>query len=97
MRQKQINNSRRRWATFSFVVFAMFALIGYTNAAGISASDKWAWSNQGGWINFNPSNGNVDVTDSSITGHIWSPNFGWINLQPSNGGVTNACDGHLSG
>ena len=49
-----------------------------------------------GWINFNPTNGNVSVTDTALTGYIWSANYGWINLNPTNGGVINT-NGTLSG
>jgi len=48
-------------------------------------------------INFNPANGNVDVTDSGMTGYAWATNAGWINLNPTNGGVVNDGSGNLSG
>jgi hypothetical protein len=50
-----------------------------------------------GWTNFNPTNGNVVVSDTAITGYAWSANDGWINLSPTNGGVQNNTSGQLSG
>ena len=72
-------------------------------AAPISSTDKYAWSDQVGWINFNPTNGGVDVSDTTLTGSAWSDNYGWINLQPTMAKVDNlvedtgsGCIGNLS-
>jgi len=65
-------------------------------AGTISSTNKYAWSNNIGWINFNATNSNVVVSDTVITGYAWSPNYGWINLAPTNGGITNSSGG-LSG
>jgi hypothetical protein len=59
---------------------------------------KYAWSENAGWINFNPSQGpGVTVTDTTVTGMAWGENIGWINLSPANGGVVNDGIGNLSG
>jgi hypothetical protein len=58
---------------------------------------KYAWGENIGWVNFNPTHGNVDVSDTKITGYAWSENYGWINLSPTNGGVFNDGNGNLSG
>jgi len=63
----------------------------------LALTAQYAWSNQIGWINFNPDNGGVTVTDSSITGYAWSETLGWINLSPSTQGVVNTPSGTLSG
>jgi len=66
------------------------------HAANIVA-DAYAWSENGGWINFAPtSGGGVTVGDSRISGYAWSENFGWIALAPLGAGVHNAA-GLLSG
>ena len=65
-------------------------------AANIAA-DAYAWSENGGWINFAPTaGGGVTVSDDRLTGYAWSENFGWIALAPIGGGVSNAA-GLLSG
>ncbi len=98
MKHNDINRGCKKCLVrISLVALLVFTFLGFADAAGISNTAKWAWSDKGGWINFNPTNGNVDVSDSSLTGQIWSTNFGWINLQPTNGGVTNNCNGQLSG
>ncbi|MEK7580467.1 MAG: hypothetical protein AAB465_02570, partial [Patescibacteria group bacterium] len=63
----------------------------------IDNNHKYAWSENAGWINFGPSDGNVHITDSGLTGYAWSQNYGWINLSPSTSGVKNDREGNLSG
>jgi hypothetical protein len=77
--------------TFIFLVFS------FVYSAGMDAIYKYAWGENIGWVNFNPTHGNVDVSDTKITGYAWSENYGWINLSPTNGGVLNDGNGNLSG
>jgi hypothetical protein len=59
---------------------------------------QYAWSENIGWINFQPSFGiGVTVSDSSVAGYAWGENVGWINLNPTEGGVINDGVGNLSG
>jgi hypothetical protein len=59
---------------------------------------QYAWGENVGWINFQPSFGpGVTVTDSAMTGYAWAENVGWINLSSSYGGVSNDGSGNLSG
>jgi len=60
---------------------------------------QWAWSENAGWINFDPSRGiGVTVGDAYVTGYVWGENIGWINLNPAGfGGVTNDGYGELGG
>jgi len=60
---------------------------------------QYAWGENIGWMNFQPSLGaGVTVTDSAVTGYAWGENIGWINLSPSGGnGVTNDGRGNLAG
>jgi len=72
-------------------IYNVFAL------SNIDDTEKYAWGDMLGWVNFNPTNGNVTVSSSNITGYIWSQNYGWINLFPINGGISNNGVGVLSG
>ena len=76
-------------------------LVNFVLASGttgtIDSTDKYAWSENLGWINFGTTEGNVQVTDSGLSGYAWVENAGWINLNPSNGGVDNDVNGNLSG
>lgn len=73
-------------------VFLVFAAIGT-----IDPVNKYAWSNNIGWINFGCTDCNISITDTAITGHAWSKDYGWINFNPTNGGVQNTTAGVLSG
>ena len=50
--------------------------------------NHFAYAEDLGWIDFNPSGGNAAVTDSALTGYAWSENAGWISFNCSN---ANAC------
>ena len=69
----------------------------FASTGTIDATSKYAWGNNTGFVNFNPTNGNVSVTDSALTGDVWSDTYGWINLNPSHAGVMNNGTGVLSG
>ena len=54
----------------------------------IDPQDKWAWSTNAGWINFNPPNGGVTVYADHLEGYAWGENIGWIRLGSYTGGGT---------
>jgi len=91
----------------SFIIGLIFAwpVLASINEGMIDSTDKYAWSENAGWINFGTSEGNVRVTDSGLTGYAWSENLGWISLNCSNDNscgtvdykVANDEDGNLSG
>jgi len=60
---------------------------------------QYAFSENTGWLNWEPNNGfGVQVDDYQLSGYIWGENIGWINLRPSlYGGVDNDGSGSLSG
>lgn len=61
--------------------------------------NKYAYSENTGWLNFAPSLGDgVQVSSSAVTGKVWGENIGWVNLSPATyGGVVNDGSGNLSG
>ncbi len=80
----------------AILVFPIVSFASVTNGT-ISSVNKYAWSNQTGWINFKTVNGNIKISDSGITGYVWNSNYGWINMSPTNDGVKVATNGSLSG
>ncbi len=59
---------------------------------------QYAWGENVGWLNFDPSLGiGITVDYDYITGYVWAENIGWINLSPAIAGVTNDGSGNLSG
>lgn len=85
-------------AIFSVAVL-LFCSAGYAeNIDPDNDGSQYAWGENVGWINFQPSLGDgVTVTDSAVTGYAWAENIGWVNLSPTNGGVINDGGGNLSG
>jgi hypothetical protein len=83
-------------AIFVFTLLCAPFLVS-ASAGTIDPANKYAWGSYVGWVNFNPTGGNVAVTGSELTGDLWSENYGWINLAPSSGGVLNDGLGDLSG
>lgn len=71
----------------------------------IDGANKYAWSENAGWLNFGVSQGNIHITDSSLTGYIYGENIGWISLNCANDNscatadykVANDGNGNLSG
>lgn len=56
---------------------------------GDSNITGYAWSEQFGWINLNPTNGGVaNDGNGTLTGYAWGEGTGWVNFNPTNGGVT---------
>jgi hypothetical protein len=76
-----------------------------TSNGTIDGTYSYAWSENLGWINFGSSEGDVHITDASMTGYAWGENVGWISLNCSNTSscatvdykVSNDTHGSLSG
>jgi len=90
----------------------LLALAGVAYAAGnIDAANKWAWTGNAGWLNFNPTHGGVTVYSDHLEGYAWAENIGWVRLGthevggahtyandgPTTYGVNNDSSGNLSG
>jgi hypothetical protein len=103
--------SKRKWLTIFFCCFSALLILcagriqASTSDGTIDAANRYAWSENAGWLDFGTANGNVHVLDSSLTGYVWSENLGWISLNCSNDsscgtvnfGVANDGSGVLSG
>lgn len=89
------------------LVFSIFSFwyVTATEPTNIKTEYKFAWSENGGWLNFGSNDGGVMVADSELTGYVWSENLGWISLNCSNNDscavsdykVANDSEGNLSG
>ena len=85
-------------------VLPMLVFASSTNGT-IDAVNRYAYSENAGWIDLGTAQGNVHVTASGLSGYAWGENVGWISLNCSNDnscgtvqyGVTNDGNGNLSG
>jgi len=75
-----------------FLAFACFFLssISVLASANIDPTNKHAWAENTGWMNFAPTNGGATVyyngTSGHLTGYAWAENIGWIKLGNNAGG-----------
>ncbi|MEI8229509.1 MAG: hypothetical protein WCG83_00020 [Candidatus Peregrinibacteria bacterium] len=68
---------------FSILCATSIAVASTTDGT-INAVNRYAWSENIGWIDFGASQGAVHVTDSALTGYAWNETTGWISLNCSN-------------
>ncbi len=96
-----LDNSVKKKVFLFGILFSMVFSVSYVFASEIigviDATNKYAWGENIGWINFGCDNCNVQVADNAISGYAWNQNYGWINLAPTNSGVKNDGNGNLSG
>lgn len=59
-------------------------------AAPIADGDQYAWSENGGWLNFKAGGGDVQVYPDHLEGFVWHENLGWIRLGTSTQGGTHS-------
>jgi hypothetical protein len=118
MMEKKVNTYTKYAVLVIGIVVALLRLAlqpgsGQAQAApgsNIDPSDKWAWSANAGWIDFNPTHGGVTVYADHLEGYAWAENVGWIRLGTHTGGgahsyantadnygVNNDGSGNLSG
>ncbi|MEO5333424.1 MAG: tandem-95 repeat protein [Magnetococcus sp. YQC-5] len=75
---------------------------------GINSTNKYAWSESGGWVNFRPTQGGVQIFTAHLAGYAWGENIGLIalgvdgagpyaNTDATNWGVNLDANGTLSG
>ncbi|MFE8034206.1 IPTL-CTERM sorting domain-containing protein [Thiohalocapsa marina] len=60
------------------------------NSINIADGQKWAWSENTGWLNHKPSMGGVSVYLDHLEGFVWHENLGWIRLGTYGDGGSHA-------
>jgi len=92
----------------SFLFVLNIIITTYAFSSNIDHQEKYAWSENIGWINFRPDNNGLTIYDNYIKGYFWSENIGWVlagsntngpyeNNSDSNWGVNIDESGKLSG
>ena len=71
-----------------WAVIAFFLLMPCVQAysGNIHTKEKFAWSENTGWLNLRPVHKDVTVHENYLSGYIWGENIGWIKLGASNSG-----------
>jgi hypothetical protein len=69
------------------IVLGLLGLSIVATGSSIDPVDKYAWSTNAGWINFDPIYaGGVTVYSDHLEGYAWAENIGWIRLGSHTGG-----------
>jgi len=86
-------------ALTALTVMLTVAIVSAENIDPYGADEQYAWNENTGWLNFEPSVGpGVQVEGDKLSGFVWGENIGWINLSPTSfGGVTYDSGRHLAG
>jgi hypothetical protein len=58
----------------------------WASEGNIDPNNKYAWSENAGWLNFRPTDGGVTIYSDHLEGYTWAENIGWIKLGSHTGG-----------
>jgi len=98
--KKMTNKAYRKMFFLSLLFVAFITQVALCdNIDPNNDGSKYAYGENVGWLNFEPSQGpGVHVYSDRVEGYVWAENIGWINLWPASyGGVLNDGAGNLSG
>jgi len=75
------------WMVIAFLVLIPFVQAS-SNAGNIHTKEKFAWSENTGWINMGPTKTDfpVIVHQNYLSGYAWGENIGWVKLGASDAG-----------
>ncbi|MCP4711450.1 MAG: hypothetical protein GY869_22750, partial [Planctomycetes bacterium] len=106
-------NNNRRYFTIAAIAALLLSVLWLqaATATDIDETDKYAWSENGGWQNFNSTHSVVSVYNDHLEGFAWAETIGWIklgsysggsphtyaNMDETDWGVNNDGSGNLSG
>jgi len=73
--------------TFIPIILVILCHLSLAHAGNIHPTEKYAWSETTGWINFSPTETHhAQFKDTYLTGYVWAENFGWIKLSAHENG-----------
>ncbi len=68
---------------FIFFTIPLVSLASTTSGT-IDSTNRYAWTENAGWLDFGGSYSSVSVTDSALSGYAFGENIGWVSLNCSN-------------
>ena len=73
-------------APMALLLLALWPAVAAAQSGNISPSQRYAWSENGGWIDFSPTGGGVTVGPTFLSGFAWCESAGWVKLGSGGGG-----------
>ncbi len=80
---------RRRYKVLALFLTVSLGLLAqslspaFASEGNIDSTNKYAWGENAGWINFHPTHSQVTINTSTgeFDGYAWSENLGWIHFK----------------
>ncbi len=81
-----MSKSYKKFVYFSLIICLFLAHHSFasTSDGTIDSTNRYAYGENVGWVDFGTSGGNVHVTDFALTGYAYGENIGWVSLNCSN-------------
>ena len=76
----------KRLKLSTLVLLAILSQVCLAYSGNIHPSEKYAWSENIGWINFSSLDQSAYYKKTFMTGYVWSENVGWILLSANDNG-----------
>jgi hypothetical protein len=58
----------------------------FAQSGNISPSQRFAWMEEAGWVDFEPAGGGVTIGPTFLSGYAWGESVGWVKLGSTGGG-----------
>ncbi|MDM8548647.1 hypothetical protein QUF72_01165 [Desulfobacterales bacterium HSG2] len=81
-----------RFTKFALIWLLVFGVpLLHSAMAEGSDTEKYAWSENAGWVNFRQDHGGATVHETHLSGYAWAENIGWIKLGGTGSGESTPC------
>jgi hypothetical protein len=86
MEKKRYRGIASACSCIIFVICLLLVATHWAWAENIDDTDKYAWSENAGWLNWKSTHAQAAVDPSCLSGYVWAENIGWIKLGVDGGG-----------
>lgn len=75
----------------AMLILSLLVFAGNGHAENIDSTNKYAWSENTGWHNYNSTTSGVHVYSDHLEGYAWAENIGWVKMSAYTGGNPHTC------
>jgi len=73
-----------------YCIFTLLLIAAPASADQVDQTSKYAWFENGGWVNLRPSSAEVEIFPDHLEGYAWAENIGWISLGSYSAGSSHS-------